>query len=430
LNTKSKLFNKDFFILWQGQFVSQLGDQAFAIAMMFWIKHQTGSASLMGLLMMLSMLPAVILGPIAGTLADHYSRKKIIVFSDLFRGVPVLFLAVIIFVFPESTQFGIVTLFIVTVFVGIINSIFNPAILASIPDIVPEEKVAAANSLSQGTRQVSLFIGQALGGFLFVLLGAPVLFLIDGISFIFSGISEIFMKIPQKLPERAATMKEQLRKFKEDTVSGLKFSWNHRGLRALFFNAGFLNFFVMPVIVLLPFYVEDYLGATPDWYGYILGAFGFGSLIGFGVAGAIKIPQDKKSAFVLGALILNSAGLAIFAFLNSPAQAMTLMVFNGMLNGFFNINLITVLQLAIPSDIRGRIFGVLMTLIHGLMPISMGLAGIVFDLVGQDIVLVYSVCGFTTLMLSIIISFDKEFRKFLSYEKEEENVAAGINSPS
>lgn len=423
MEKKVKLFNKDFFILWQGQFVSQLGDQAFAIAMMFWIKHQTGSASLMGMIMMFSMLPAVILGPIAGTLADHYSRKKIIVNSDLLRGVPVLLLAGIIFMFPASVDLGIAMLFVVTIFVGIINSIFNPAILASIPDIVPEEKVAAANSLSQGTRQVSLFIGQALGGFLFVLLGAPVLFLMDGISFIFSGFTEMFMKIPQKIPEKAANFKEQMKKFKEDTVSGLKFSWNHRGLRALMFNAGFLNFFVMPVIVLLPFYVEDYLGATPDWYGYILGAFGFGSIIGFGIAGVVKIPQSKKSALVLGALILNSAGLAIFAFLNSPVQAMALMVFNGMLNGFFNINLITVLQLAIPSDIRGRIFGVLMTLIHGLMPISMGLAGVVFDLVGQDIVLVYSVCGFTTLLLSIIISFDKEFRKFLSYEKKEEENA-------
>ena len=421
METKPRLFNKNFFLLWQGQFVSQLGSQAFAIAMMFWVKHQTGSASLMGILMMVSMLPAVLLGPMAGTLADHYSRKKIIVLSDIIRGIPVLLLAAIIFFLPESIELGLVSLFIVTIIIGIINSIFNPAILAAIPDIVPEEKVAAANSLSQGTRQVSLFIGQALGGFLFVVFGAPMLFLIDGISYIFSGFSETFMKIPQKLPEKASSWREKLKQFKDDTLFGLKYSWSNRGLRALFFNAAFLNFFVMPIIILLPFYVEDYLGATPDWYGYILGAFGFGSLIGFGIAGAIKIPQKLKSSIFLGVLILNSACFALLATLTSALHALLLMILIGIFNGFFNINLITILQLAIPGDLRGRVFGVLITLTHGLMPISMGLAGIVFDLIGQDIVLVYAFCGITTLVLSIIISFDKEFRKFLSYEKKEEN---------
>lgn len=428
METKSKLFNKNFFLLWQGQFVSQLGSQAFAIAMMFWVKHQTGSATLMGILMMVSMLPAVLLGPMAGTLADHYSRKKIIVLSDFLRGLPVMILAAIIFLLPGSVEIGIVSLFIVTIIIGIINSIFNPAILAAIPDIVPEEKVAAANSLSQGTRQVSLFIGQALGGFLFVVFGAPVLFLIDGISYIFSGFSETFMKIPQKLPEKAASWREKLKQFKNDTLFGLKYSWNHRGLRALFFNAAFLNFFVMPIIILLPFYVEDYLKATPDWYGYILGAFGFGSLIGFGIAGAVKLPAHLKPVFFLGALILNSACFAILAAFNTALHALLLMILIGIFNGFFNINLITILQLAIPDDLRGRVFGVLITLTHGLMPISMGLAGIVFDLIGQDIVLVYAFCGITTLVLSILISFDKEFRRFLSYEKKEENEMEEISS--
>ena len=69
-----KLFNRNYFLLWQGQFVSQLGNQVYAVAMLFWITHATNSASVLGLMMMLSSLPAVILGPIGGTLADRQSR--------------------------------------------------------------------------------------------------------------------------------------------------------------------------------------------------------------------------------------------------------------------------------------------------------------------------------------------------------------------
>ena len=422
MEKKSRLFNKNFFLLWQGQFVSQIGSQAFAIAMMFWIKHETGSASLMGLIMTVSMLPAVILGPIAGTFSDQYSRRKIIIYSDVFRGIPVIFLALMIFFISVSTKVIIVCLFIVSLILGILSAFFMPAIGAAIPDIVPREKVSAANSLSQSTRQISLFIGQALGGYLFVILGAPVLFLIDGITYLFSAFSESFIKIPQKIPEKSEFLSEKFIQFKNDLKEGFKFAWENAGLRALIITAGFINFFATPIIILLPFYVEDFLKVRADWYGYILAAFGFGSLVGYAVAGVVKVPEKLRSRVFIVVLIIMSACFPVFSILNNAVHALILMLFLGALNGFFNINIITVLQLVIPGEIRGRIFGLLMTLTSGLMPISMGLSGIVADLVNQNIPLIYACCGLITFIWSLIMAFNKDLRSFLQLNPAQQEV--------
>jgi MFS family permease len=409
----AKLFNRNFFLLWQGQFVSQLGSQVFAIAMMLWIKHETGSASLLGLLMMVSMIPMVILGPIAGTFADHYSRRKIIIFSDVLSGISVLILAFLMFAKPAATELLIAGLFIQHVILGIIRAFFNPAISASIPDIVPQDKISPANSLNQSSYQVSMFAGQASGGYFYVVLGAPLLILINGISYLFSALSETFIKIPQKIPEKSAEWRTKFAQFKKDTIEGFRYAWQNKGMRVLIFASAFMNFFLMPIIVLLPFYVEDFLHASPQWFGYVLAALGFGSLIGYGIAGALKISPHSRSSAVVVSLILMAACFPILSIFENAVYALILMGIIGILNGFLHINLITVIQIATPSEIRGRVFGLLTTLTSGLMPLSMGLSGVVADLVNQNIPLIYAVCGFITLILSILTSLSKNFRRFL-----------------
>jgi DHA3 family macrolide efflux protein-like MFS transporter len=412
----TKLFNKNFVLLWQGQFVSQIGNQAYAIAMMFWIKHATGSASLMGLLMMLSMLPAVILGPLGGTLADRYSRRKIIIFTDFANGLAVLSLAALYFIMPESTNLIILWLFFVSIFVGLMGAFFRPAISAAIPDLVPTDKVAAANSLNQSSFQISTFIGQGSGGILFRLLGAPVLFLIDSITYLISALSESFIEIPQTTKPAEKDRSALLKSFLNDTADGFKFIWKNRGMRDLFVVAAFLNLFFAPYIVLLPFYVEDHLNSTTDWYGFLVAAIGLGSLIGYLIAGAIKIPGRIRGSVVVILLLAFALLFGGLGLTRSTYIAFIMMFFGGLCNGMINIQLITVLQLTTPGEIRGRVFGVLGTLSAGLMPIGLGLAGVVADLVDQKIVVIFAVCGLIIAALSIILMASRGFHDYVSYE--------------
>jgi MFS family permease len=258
-----------------------------------------------------------------------------------------------------------------------------------------------------------MFVGQALGGYLYVILGAPLLILINGVSYLFSALSETFMKIPQKLPEKSAVWREKIAQFKNDTLEGFRYAWQNKGIRILIFASAFMNFFLMPIIVLLPFYVEDFLLAKSQWYGYVLAGLGFGSLIGYAIAGGVKISPITRSKAVVAALILMAACLPVLSILSSAAHALIVMTIIGVVNGFLYINVITLIQIAIPSEMRGRIFGLLTTLTGGLVPVSMGLSGVIADLLNQNIPLIYAVCGLTTLILSILTSLNRDFRKFL-----------------
>jgi len=419
VTSPNRLFNKNFLLLWQGQFVSQLGSQVHYIAMMFWLKHVSGSAGLMGLLMMLSMIPGVILGPIGGTIADRYSRRRIIIFSDLICGVAVLSLAGLLLYAPDNETIAIPWLFAVSIIIGIVGGFFRPAISAAIPDLVTRDKVAPANSLNQSSVQVSSFMGQGFGGVLFRLFGAPLLFLANGITYLFSAFSEYFITIPQTIPEQSTGWKAIMQDFIRDTKVGFQYVWDNRGMRAVFFTSTFLNFLVSPIAVLFPFYIEDHLRATPDWFGYLMASIGVGSLIGYAIAGSLKISGRTRSIILILFLTLLGVVFGALGLSRTPLISLAMTFFMGLLSGVVNISIITVLQLTTPSEIRGRVFGLLGTIIGGLMPLGMGLAGMVMEILDNDVALIFIVCGVAMALVNIGMAFNRHFRAFLACNVEQ-----------
>ncbi len=423
MNHATRLWNFNFLVLWQGQLISQIGNQVFSIATIFWIKHQTSSASLLGLLMMISALPGAILGPLGGTFADRHSRRAIVIICDFLAGIAVLAFAALIFLAPDAKNWILLLLFLVTLFIGIVGAFFRPAISAAIPDIIPKERLATGNALVQFSFHLAVFLGFGMGGLLLKLLGTMLLFLVNGLSYIFAAISEIFITIPQKLPEKSAAWRGKLLDVKRDTVEGFRYVWSNAGMRALFFAFAFLNFFLMPIIILFPFYVEDHLKATTDWYGYLMATFSVGMVIGSLLTGQLKLSGRTRSSALIVCMFAYSAGSGALGALTTPQTAMILLFVGGLVNGFIYNSIITILQLSTPSEIRGRVFGVLNTLGAGLMPITMGLSGIIADLTHKNIPLIYGTCGAIQVILTVFIAMSREFRGFVAYEVVQPKLA-------
>lgn len=420
----ARLLNKNFLLLWQGQFVSQFGTQLHAFAMMFWIKHATGSATLMGTIMMLSTLPGVILAPLGGTIADRISRKKIIIWGDFIAGVSVLLLSVFLFYYPEKVDLSITFLGMVAVILSVVSAIFNPAIGAAIPDIVPRERIPAANSMRQSAAQTASLVGQGIGGVLFRVLGAPMLLLIDGLSYIFSGISCLFIKIPQKFPEKKKGLREIIRAFNHDLKEGMRYVWQRKGMRDFILAATVMNFFFAPLAALLPFHVEDHLHATPDWFGYMIASIGAGSLIGYAVAGTLKVSGLGRTRLFIAAMFGVGLMFFLFGLIRDRFAAVAIMTLLGVTLGIINIFVASILQATTPTEIRGRVFGLLTTISGGLMPLGMGLAGVIADLTGQRIPLIFTVSGILVLLTVTALSRSKEFRIFIAFENKESVVTS------
>jgi DHA3 family macrolide efflux protein-like MFS transporter len=414
----TRLYNRDFLLLWQGQLISKLGNQAHYIAVMFWIKHATGSATLMGTIMMLATLPMVLLAPIAGAFADRHSRRGIIAIADLVSGVAVMTLVGLLFWIPDQTATIITALMVTSVIVGTSASFFSPAFSAAIPDLVPKEKLAAANSMNRFSDQFAGLIGMSAAGVLFKFLGAPLLFFFDALSFIYSGISSLFAKVPMPIVsgEKAVGAKQQIGQLLNDMKEGLRYAWSNVGLRNLMLLAAALNFFFSPIGVLLPFLVEDHLHASTDWFGYILGALGAGALVGLLAVGTLKLNGRPRSFAVISGVVVMCALFGALGLTHTPLQALVLAFFAGMLNSFVNVSIGTIMALTTPSAIRGRVFGLLTTLSAGLMPISMGLTGVVVDLMNKNVPLIILLCGGIGTVLCLALSINKEFRQFLAYD--------------
>ncbi len=416
-----KLFNRNYVLQWQGQFLANLGFQAFTIAMLFWIKHATGSATLMGILQMLSNLPGVLLGPIGGVLADRYSRRKIIIISHLSRSIAAVALSALIFLQPDATKLVLVALFSVAIFNATVNAFFGPAISATIPDLVPKERVASANSLGQLTMQISVFLGQGLGGVLFRLLGAAMLFLFDGLAYLYASVSQCFVYIPQAIKEKKGSGQSRLRMFKEDIIEGLHYARVQPGLKEVVLVSAFMSFFTAPIIVLLPFYVEDVLRAQIDWYGFLAAGSGVGTLLGYIFVGAIRTSAKSRGMTVLIFILLNAIGYGILGLIRVPIYALILAIAGGFTSGYITVSIMTILQVSTPGEIRGRILGLLSAISASLTPIGMGMAGIVADAMQQNIPAIYVACSASMVMLTTLVFLNKNFRLYLSSTPEQSN---------
>lgn len=398
-----RVWNKNFLLLWQGSLVSMLGDRLYEIALGFWILAVTGSTGLMGTLMAVSMIPRVLLSPIAGVAADRYNRKRLIILMDAVRGIVITLVGAAAF----RGVLEIWMVFSAGVVLGMCSAFFDPASGSIFPDLVPRKKLEKANSAFALIRSGSSIAGNSLGGFLYVTLGAPLMFLLNGISYLFSSFTEVFITVPVHPAEN------QKLSFMQDMREGYRYVWNNKGLRILLIVGAFLNFFaVIGIMLLLPMFQQNpVLG--PARYGIFMAVSASGNLLGMIFVSIKTISPEKRFSWFMGSLLFFTSLFVLIPLLQIFPLMLVLALLSGAGNSVVNILLQTVMQLTIPPDKRGKVFSLLSMLLTGLMPVAMALGGWLGEFLPLNFVIAGSMvlCGIPGLFLL----GNQDFRKFISY---------------
>ena len=368
--------NKDFRQLWLGQVVSQMGDWFNTIALYTIILNLTGSGRDIGLLMVARFLPSFVFGSLSGVLADRFSRRSIMIVSDLLRAFVVLgFLLV-----RRADQLWI--LYALTIAQLALSTFFEPAKTAAIPSIVSDRELVTANALSSVTWSVMLTLGAAVGGLITGWFGTDAAFILDALTYLLSAVLILSIRLPSRprRPKQKLTVSRILG-FSE-TVEGARYVKERSRVLALLL--------VKPawglgggIITLLAIFGEKIFpvgGSPATGIGVLFAARGIGTAIGPIVARRIagegndRMQNTIGIAFLIGGLFYMAFGAAtnfIFALLVlgiAHCGGSILWVFSTVL-----------LQRGVEDQFRGRVFAAELALLTLTMALSNYATGEMLD---------------------------------------------------
>lgn len=359
-----------FVALLGGQWVSQIGDVAFSLALYWYVLTTTHRPLWLGLLAALAGLGNA-MAVVSGVLVDRWDRRTTLLITDAIRGAIIGGL-VIWLLHPHH---GLLPVFgIAVLLVNLGGSVFNPALMAFTPQVIDADQLMQANGFLQSAAYVAQLAGYACGGVLIALLGVDVLFAIDSVSFWVSALSFVYVRPTVSAPRQTQESRAWGR-FWQDLRDGQRLIWRHPFLRRALPTALIVNMALMPLNVLDVVWVRRVLHLGAIAYASFGAAMLIGMIGGSVLAGRI-FQRFAVSSVIAGCLATAGGALILFSRLPLLVISWAGLLAIGISFGILNTGLATLIQQATPSALLGRVAGALMTLSGLANPFGAAVAGL------------------------------------------------------
>ena len=375
----NKLWHKDFSLLVMGQITSLFGKEMMLFALPLYLLQLTGSASIFGIVLAVSLLPMIVFAPIGGIVADRVHKKRTIVVLDfLTSGVVLTFLLL------HNNTSGTGLILGTMVVLSGIQGLFAPTIQAAIPTLHEGENLLKANAVVGQITAMAGLMGPILGGLLAGFFGIiPVLTLAGSVIFL-SAVLECFMKIPHVKRPVTGTV---LQLVKSELSEGLTFIRKEKPqlLKAGLVVGAFNLFVTSALIIGIPVFTLQTLELSNQMFGIAKGVFMAGSLAGgilVGMLGA-KLAMEKIHLVLIAASLMFVPISAAFWIGLPPLVTFSILLASSFvfmaLATLFSIRAITFIQSETPPHLIGKVMAFIILLSLVAQPLGNAMYGVVFE---------------------------------------------------
>jgi len=364
------LRHRNFTLIWSGLLISNMGTWMQNVAQSWLIYKLTGNNPIyLGFLGLSFAIPMIVAPPIGGATADRVDRIKLLYITQTSSALLAALLAVLTWTGAIRPAY-----ILLTSFAGALLLAFdNPTRQALIPELVPRQDLLNALSLNSATYTGAALVGPALAGLLLDLVGAGWLFMFNAISYIAVLAALRFMRdLPSNKRPRTS--------IQDALFGGFVYAWQHRTILFLLVLSALAALFGRSYQQLLPVFADAVWRTGAGGYGTLLSAGGAGALIGAFAMSSMSNIQNQGRVLVVSGVIF-CVVLAAFALSPWFWVGVALLVAVGISSTVFTTMIATIIQLRVPSELRGRVISLYAITLIGLPSLgALGVARVAQDL--------------------------------------------------
>jgi len=376
LNTavRDDRLGRDFWVFQAGQMISTVGDACGNIALAWWVLDVTQSPVNMSAVLAPAIVVQSVLTPVLGPLGDRFSRRRLIVGSDLLRAVAIAALAI------SSTRGVFSVPLVLAIYIPFVagSALFNSNNMSIVPQLVPPDALQKAVRTSESLRAIGRVMGGIVAGLLISWSGVGAAFALDAVSFGIAAIATASIVEPRRHPRQSSEglgSRRPVRAFVQELRGGFQVVHRIPVLFYLCIAIVAFNLVLSPMQILVPTYAK-LSKAMPAWFlGGLESCLGTGIIIGAVTVGTLERMRSWAPSVILG-LILVGGSMAMLPHVPGVVAPMGVMFLFGVGAAWTNIPIGTRVSVALPDHFRSRVNAIIAFLFESAGPIGVTAGGV------------------------------------------------------